>query len=95
MGVQGGLQAVGVNPSSHGCRGDGVQEELVGGVGHHGISVTVHWGARRGKLHPGVAHLQKIVRRESLVAARFGHLEALQRKRGEEVRQEEKTKKRK
>lgn len=85
MGGQGGLQAVRVNPSSHGCRGDGVQEELVGGVGHHSISVTVQWEARVGKLHPGVAHLQKIVRRESLVAARFGHLEALQRKRVEEA----------
>lgn len=73
-----------MNTLGHGCRGDGVQEGLVGGVGNRGISVTVQWEARGGELHPRVAHLEKIVRGESMVAARFGHLEALQRKREKE-----------
>ena len=85
VGSQGGLHAVGVNLFGHGCRGDGVQEGLVGGVGHRSIGVAVQREARLGELHPGVAHLQEIVRGESVVAARFGHLEALQRKeRGKE-----------
>lgn len=84
MGGQGGLPDVGVNLFGHGRRGDGVQEGLVGGVGHRGIGVAVQREARVGELHPGVAHLQEIVRGEGVVAARFGHLKALQRNQEEE-----------
>lgn len=61
----------------------------MGGVGHRSISVAVQRGARSGELHTGVAHLQKILRGESLVAAWFGHLEALQREREEETDEEQ------
>lgn len=60
-----------------GGRGHGVQEGIVGCVGHGGVSVAVQWEWTGGELHPRVAHLQEVVGGEGLVAARFGHLEAL------------------
>ena len=87
VGGQGGLRALGGEFFRHGCGGDGIQEGLVGGVGHATIRVAVQWEARGGELHPGVAHLQKVVRGESVVAARFGHLQTLKRVREEETQE--------
>lgn len=78
------LQAVGLNPTSHSCRGEIFEEGPVGGGDHWSISITVKWEGRGDKLCPQIAHLREVVRGKSLVPAWFGHLKALKGKKGEE-----------
>lgn len=73
-----GFQAVGERSICHGWRGGGVQEGLVGGVGHHGFSVAVLRETRVAELHAGVVHVQEVVGGQGLVPAWFGHFKALQ-----------------